>query len=90
MNKIIPIGGIAVAVGIIAIIVLTSTPSINYAAMSCEELSSELWTESSYIPTNSDEAKKQRDNARAILDIRQERDCQDGIIDFNELGKYNP
>ena len=31
MNKIIPIGDIAGAVGIIAIVVLIGTPSINYA-----------------------------------------------------------
>ena len=85
MNKIIPIGGIGGAVGIIAIVVLISTPSINYASMSCEELSSQNWIEVSYTPTDGSEAKKQMENIRAISDIRQQKNCQDGKIDLNKI-----
>ena len=85
MNKIIPIGGIGGAVGIIAIVILISTPSINYASMSCEELSSQLRTESFSIPTDSSEAKKQLENIRTISDIRQQKNCQDGQIDLDKI-----
>ena len=85
MNKIIPIGGIGGAVGIIAIVVLISTPSIDYASLSCEELYSQLLAEGSYTATDSSEAKKQIENARAIIDIRQQKNCQEGTINLNEM-----
>ena len=85
MNKIIPVVAIAVAVGIIAVVALSSTPSINYASMSCDELRDEVFYASSYLPTTNNEVKEQLENLRTILKIQEEKNCENMIIDGKKI-----
>ena len=85
MNKIIPIVAIVVTVGIIAVVALNSTPSINYASMSCDELRDEVFYASSYLPTTNSEVKEQLENLRTILKIQEEKNCENMIIDGKKI-----
>ena len=88
MNKIIPIVGIAAGIGIIAIIALISTSSINYTSMNCDEIRKEMDSILLAVPQYSQSVKEYLEKTRILSGLNVEKNC--GYFDLNLDTTTNP